>query len=118
MAPFLLGFGVGFALARLLTPYSGAEMRSLLGVPGAPPASEELQRRQTEARQRARETLARMREGLGETVEAARPGGGLGGRLRRAVEAGRQAYVEALAEARARYQRMLREPRGRPRAGT
>lgn len=93
MLPLLLGFAVGYTLASLLTPYSGAQVRSLLRTPGAPPA----QGAPPPGEGHPADPLAVLQERVQEFVAAARQG-----------------YAEALTEARDRYQRMLQEPGGRP----
>jgi len=85
---FFLGLGLGVAVGLLFAPHSGEETRDLLKS-RADDAKERLRRKGQEIKETAEEKLARSRESLVRQKE----------NLTAAVDAGKQAYRDAVAGA-------------------
>ncbi len=87
LASFLLGVGVGAGIALLFAPKSGEETRELLrGKAGE--GREYLRRRGSELRDSASEIIERGKEAINRQKDT----------LAEAVEAGKQAYREAVGQ--------------------
>ena len=87
LSSFLLGLGVGIGVGLLFAPKTGEETRELLkGKAGE--GKEYLRRRGSELRDSASEIIERSKEAIGRQKDT----------LAEAVEAGKQAYREAVAQ--------------------
>ena len=87
LASFLLGVGVGVGLGLLFAPKSGEETRELLRGK-ADEGKEYLRKRGSEFRDSASDIFERGKEAIGRQKDT----------LAEAVEAGKQAYREAVAQ--------------------
>jgi len=87
LASFLLGVGVGVGLGLLFAPKSGEETRELLKGK-ADEGKEYLKKRGSEFRDSASDIIERGKEAIGRQKDT----------LAEAVEAGKQAYREAVAQ--------------------
>jgi gas vesicle protein len=97
LASFVLGVGVGVGLGLLFAPKSGEETRGLLK-DKADEGKEYLKRRGTELRGSAGEIIERGKEAISRQKDT----------LAEAVEAGKQAYREAVGQASASDSQMAR----------
>ena len=84
---FFLGLGIGVAIGVLFAPKSGEETRGLIRTK-AGEGKEYIKRRGSELRESADELVERGKEALGQQKE----------NLSAAVEAGKQAYREAVGQ--------------------
>src|SRR5580704_11383379 len=87
LSSFLLGVGVGIGIGLLFAPKSGQETRELLKEK-ADEGKEYLKRRGSELRDNASDIIERGKEVIGRQKDT----------LAEAVEAGRQAYREAVGQ--------------------
>jgi gas vesicle protein len=87
LSGFLLGVGVGIGIGLLFAPKSGEETRELLKEK-ADEGKEYLKRRSSELRDNASDIIERGKEVIGRQKDT----------LAEAVEAGRQAYREAVGQ--------------------
>lgn len=87
LASFLLGVGIGVGLGLLFAPKSGEETRELLRGK-ADEGKEYLKRRGSELRDNASEIIERGKEAISRQKDT----------LAEAVEAGKQAYREAVSQ--------------------
>ena len=87
LASFCLGLGVGIGVGLLFAPKSGQETRELLKGK-ADEGKEYLKRRSSELRDNATDMIERGKEAIGRQKDT----------LAEAVEAGKQAYREAVAQ--------------------
>ena len=94
---FLLGLGVGIGVGLLFAPKAGAETRELLKGK-ADEGKEYLKRRGTELRGTAGEMIERGKEAIGRQKDT----------LAEAVEAGKQAYREAVGQSSPSENQMAR----------
>jgi gas vesicle protein len=95
---FIVGLGVGVAVGMLMAPKSGEEMRHTLRVKAdegadylrakADESKEYMRRRGTELRESASDLIDRSKEAIGRQKD----------QLAMAVEAGKQAYRESVAD--------------------
>jgi gas vesicle protein len=97
LASFVLGVGVGVGLGLLFAPKSGDETRELLKGK-ADEGKEYLKRRGSELRDSAGEIIERGKEVIGRQKDT----------LAEAVEAGKQAYREAVGQAGSAENQMAR----------
>jgi gas vesicle protein len=88
LAYFFLGLGVGVAVGMLFAPQSGAETRGLIRSK-AGEGGEYIRRRSEELRDQAGEMMERGKEVVGKQRE----------QLSAAIDAGKQAYREAVSSA-------------------
>lgn len=97
LASFVLGVGVGVGLGLLFAPKAGEETRELLKEK-ADEGKEYLKRRGTELRDSAGEIIERGKEAISRQKDT----------LAEAVEAGKQAYREAVGQPAAAESQMAR----------
>jgi gas vesicle protein len=97
LASFLLGLGVGIGIGLLFAPTSGEETRGLLKGK-ADEGKEYLKRRGSELRDSASDIIERGKEVIGRQKDT----------LAEAVEAGKQAYREAVSEPGSHESQMAR----------